>query len=57
MISDVPTKGEQTIYSCTGEIFFWFVCAGFILINAAFFKEVWHQKKIRKLSDAFFVLK
>ena len=33
MISDVPTKGESTLYSDTGEIFFWLVCAGFALVH------------------------
>lgn len=39
MISDVPTKGERTLYGCTGEIFFWLVCAGFVFVNAAFLKK------------------
>jgi len=34
MISDVPMKGEPTLYGETGEIFFWVICLGFVLINA-----------------------
>ncbi len=39
MISDVPTKGVPTLYGYTGEVFFWLVCAGFVLINALYIKK------------------
>lgn len=39
MISDVPTKGVPTLYGYTGEIFFWLVCLGFVLVNALYIKK------------------
>lgn len=37
MISDVPTKGEGTLYGATGEIFLWLVFVGFAAVNILFF--------------------
>lgn len=39
MISDVPTRGVNTLYGMTKEIFLWSVFAGFIVINGLYIKR------------------
>lgn len=47
MISDVPTKGEWTLYGSTGEIFFWLVCVGFVFVNVAYINKRFREKSIK----------
>ncbi len=49
MISDVPTKGERTLYGCTSEIFLWLICAGFIFVSTAFLKKSLMGRNRKKL--------
>ena len=39
MISDVPTRGEWTLYAATGEIFLWLACAGLLFVIIVFIRK------------------
>lgn len=44
LYSDVPVKGEKTVYSVLGDYFVWLCIIFFLLINAVFIKRKWTKK-------------
>lgn len=49
MISDVPTRGVNTIYGSTGEIFLWLVFAGFLFVNSVYIKDKFFLRTTKNL--------
>ena len=44
LYSDIPTKGQTTIYSILGDYFAWLCIIFFVIVSIVFFKSKWTRK-------------